>query len=155
MILLTAKWLRIPFFRVTRIVKTETIYSSGSLFNWCLGLNERNMYLVTTENSRPDRTTLCNEQQNECVVRSVRGTVHIFGHYVILPQIKFQFIISLRDFYNWSMACLIYTFSLSFSSSFAFQTGKFTSSYICNSNNKWNDISNDWMLSFQTSFRCT
>ena len=32
--------------------------------------------------------------------------------------------------------CVIYTFSLSFSSSFAFQTGKFTSSYICNSNDK-------------------
>ena len=31
---------------------------------------------------------------------------------------------------------LIYTFSLSFSSSFAFQSGKFTSSYICNSNDK-------------------
>ena len=36
---------------------------------------------------------------------------------------------------------LIYTFSLSF----AFQSGKFTSSYICNSNDKWNDISNDLM----------
>ena len=48
----------------------------------------------------------------------------------------------------------IYTFSLSFSSSFAFQTGKFTSSYICNSNDKWNDISNDWMLSVQMPFRC-
>ena len=44
-----------------------------------------------------------------------------------------------------TLACLIYTFFLSFSSSFAFQTGKFTSRYICNSNDKWNDISNDWM----------
>ena len=35
-----------------------------------------------------------------------------------------------------SWARFIYTFSLSFSSSFAFQTGKFTSSYICNSNDK-------------------
>ena len=48
----------------------------------------------------------------------------------------------------------IYTFSLSFSfsSSFIFQTGKFTSSYICNSNDKWNDVSNDWMLSVQMAF---
>ena len=53
-----------------------------------------------------------------------------------------------------SLACLIYTFSLSFSSSFVFQTDKFTSSYICNSNDKWNDILNDWMLSVQTPFRC-
>ena len=49
-------------------------------------------------------------------------------------------------------ACLIYTFFLSFSSSFTFQTGKFTSSYICNSNDKWNDISNDWMLSVPMPF---
>ena len=45
-------------------------------------------------------------------------------------------------------------FSLSFSSSLAFQTDKFTSSYICNSNDKLNDISNDWMLSVQILFRC-
>ena len=51
-------------------------------------------------------------------------------------------------------ACLIYTFSLLFSSSFAFQTGRFTSSYICHSDDKWNDISNDWMLSVQLSFCC-
>ena len=49
---------------------------------------------------------------------------------------------------------LIYTFSLSFSSSFAFQTGKFTSSYIWYSNDKWNDISNDWMLSVQMQVYC-
>ena len=50
---------------------------------------------------------------------------------------------------NARLACLIYTFSLSFSSSFAFQTDKITSRYICNSNDKWNDILNDWMLSVQ------
>ena len=49
-------------------------------------------------------------------------------------------------------ACLIYTFSLSFFSSFTFPTGKFTSSYICKSYSKWNDISNDWMLSVQMPF---
>ena len=53
------------------------------------------------------------------------------------------------------MACLIYTFYPLFFTSVAFQTGKFTSSYICNSNDKWNDISNDWMLSVQMSFHCT
>ena len=36
--------------------------------------------------------------------------------------------IKLTDRLTQIMACLIYTFSLSFSSSFAFQTGKFTSS---------------------------
>ena len=57
-----------------------------------------------------------------------------------------------KPFLGQSVACLIYTFSASFSSSFTFQTSKFTSSYICNSNDKWNDISNDWMLSVQMPF---
>ena len=47
----------------------------------------------------------------------------------------------------------MYTFSLSFTSSFTFQTDKFTSSYIYNSNDKWKDILNDWMLSIQIPFR--
>ena len=47
---------------------------------------------------------------------------------------------------NATLACLIYIFSLSFSNSFAFQTDKFTSSYICNKNDKWNDILNDGMM---------
>ena len=58
----------------------------------------------------------------------------------------------IRNFEKQSKACLIYTFALSFSSSFAFQANKFTSSYICNSNDKWNDILNDWMLSVQIPF---
>ena len=53
---------------------------------------------------------------------------------------------------DYSRACLIYTFSLSFSSSFTFQTGKFTSSYIFNSNDKLNVTSNDRMLSVQMPF---
>ena len=67
-------------------------------------------------------------------------TLHCFQKFVDNSQPCFQSII-----WIFSVACLIYTFSLSFS----MQTGKFTSSYICNSNDKWNDISNDWMLSVQ------
>ena len=49
----------------------------------------------------------------------------------------------------------IYMFSLSFSSSFVFQTGKFTSSYISNSNDKWNDISKRCRLNAPESWKST